>query len=169
MPAVRRSTVRVIFVCLGNICRSPLAEGLFRHHVAARGLEASFVIDSAGTGAWHAGEPPDPRMRAIARSRGISIDDQRARQFTVADLAAFDAILVMDQENLAAVRRLDRDGQAADKVALLRDHDPVARGGVPDPYYGGDEGFEEVYRIVDRSTRALLDQLITRFGVAERP
>ncbi len=149
---------RVLFVCLGNICRSPLAEGLMRRHLEAQGLSDAFEIDSAGTGAWHVGEAPDRRMRQTARGHGVDLDHLRGRQITAADLERFDHIIVMDHENLANVRRLDRAGRYHDRVRLLRDYDPTpGDGAVPDPYYEG--GFEGVYAIVERSTRALLEAL----------
>lgn len=157
MPPV---PTRILFVCLGNICRSPLAEGVFRHLAGEAGVLDRFVIDSAGTGDWHVGEPPDARAAAVARRHGIELTG-RARQVTPEDLRRFDHVLAMDRENLdELVRMAERSGATA-RIRLLREHDPSAEGAedVPDPYYGGPSGFEEVYRIVSRSCRALLAEL----------
>jgi protein-tyrosine phosphatase len=151
---------KVLFVCLGNICRSPLAEGVFRHLVEEAGLTDAFEIDSAGTGDWHAGEPPDPRATAVALGHGVPLGG-RARQVTPSDLHEFDHVIAMDRENLAALRDMAGARGASARIALLREHDPEANGqqDVPDPYYGGASGFEEVFRIVSRSCRELLDEL----------
>lgn len=152
--------VRVLFVCLGNICRSPLAEGIFRHHVEAAGLTGRFDIDSAGTSSYHAGDPPDPRTSAVARRRGIALAGQ-SRQLTVADLERFDYVVVMDEENLKAVKRLTREKAPKAKVHLLREFDPESNGDldVPDPYYGGERGFEDVHDMVERASAAFLRHL----------
>ena len=156
--------VRILFVCMGNICRSPLAEGVFRRLVAERGLSESIEIDSAGTGNWHAGQPPDRRMRQTAQRHGLSLDEQRARAVKSSDLYDFDLLLMMDQDNLAAVRRLDRRKAMQDKLRLFRTFDPEPGDGeVPDPYYGGADGFEQVYRIVERTSRNLLDWVERRY------
>jgi len=149
---------RVLFVCLGNICRSPAAEGVFRHLVAAAGLADEFAIDSAGTGAWHSGEPADHRMRKAASTRGITLSSI-ARQVTSSDFDNFDWILAMDASNLQDLRRLSRASPRA-RVRLFRDFDPDAPGtDVPDPYYGGPEGFADVIDIVTRTSAALLAHL----------
>ena len=149
--------VRVLFVCLGNICRSPLAEGVFRDKVEAAGLSDRIEIDSAGTGAWHAGEPPDRRMIATAKGHGVDIAQQRARQFVDTDLADYDHILAMDKSNLHDILYLDEGQDFGQRVTLFRQWDPEpGTYEVPDPYYGGPEGFEEVYRIVDRTAENLL-------------
>jgi len=151
--------IRILFVCLGNICRSPLAEGLFRHHVESAGLSAHFEIDSAGTGGWHVGEPPDERMCATALARGLDIRSLRARQIRPADLEKHNLVLAMDRENLRNVRKLAGSADAS-HVMLFRHFDPEpGTGEVPDPYYGGEEGFREVFEIVDRTSRALLAHL----------
>lgn len=158
--------VRVLFVCLGNICRSPLAEGVFRQKVRDAGLEDRIDIDSAGTGAWHVGNPPDRRMTATARRNGVDLTQQRARQFKASDLTAFDHVLAMDRSNLSDIRHQDRSGDADERVSLFREWDPEPGDhDVPDPYYGGDAGFEEVYRIVDRTTDALLRDLAKRYDL----
>ena len=149
--------VRVLFVCLGNICRSPLAEGVFRDKVEAAGLSDRIEIDSAGTGAWHAGEPPDRRMIATAKGHGVDITQQRARQFVDTDLADYDHILAMDKSNLHDILYLDEGQDFGQRVTLFRQWDPEpGTYEVPDPYYGGPEGFEEVYRMVDRTAENLL-------------
>lgn len=160
--------VGVLFVCLGNICRSPLAEGVFRHQVRAAGLEDRFLIDSAGTGAWHVGQPPDSRMRQTARTHGIDLDGQQARQFAPEDLERFDHILVMDKDNLHDVLYHDRDGLFGHRVRLLREFDPEPGDfQVPDPYYGGSRGFEEVFAIVSRATHVLLHRLVHEYDLDE--
>ena len=152
--------VRVLFVCLGNICRSPLAEGVFRAVVKEQGLLDRFKIDSAGTGAWHAGQAPDRRMRQTASRHGVRLEDIRARQFKQADLADYDHIYAMDRHNLNDIVSLDKDDRFTNRVSLFRDWDPNPENReVPDPYYGGQDGFEEVFRIVDRTSRALLNVL----------
>jgi protein-tyrosine phosphatase len=153
---------RLLFVCLGNICRSPTAEGVMRHLVRDAGLEDRVVIDSAGTGGWHVGAPPDERATAAARGRGITLDGA-ARRVDPADFDRYDLILAADRENLAALLALAPDDEARAKVRLLREFDPasVERGEleVPDPYYGADRGFEEVLDIVDAACRGLLREV----------
>lgn len=152
--------VRVLFVCLGNICRSPVAEGVFRQKVRDAGLEEVIQIDSAGTGAWHVGNPPDRRMMATARANGVDLSSQRARQFVDTDLADFDHILAMDKSNLHDILYLDTGNDFGHRVTLFRQWDPEPGDyEVPDPYYGGDAGFEAVFAIVDRTAEALLKGL----------
>jgi protein-tyrosine phosphatase len=147
------AAVRVLFVCMGNICRSPTAEGVMRRLVRDEGLEDQIELDSAGTGGWHAGEPPDPRATEAARRRGIELAGA-ARQVEPEDFERSDLILAMDRENLAALRGLAPDDEARDKVRLLLgDRD------VPDPYYGGERGFEDVLDLVEGACRELLDEL----------
>lgn len=154
--------IKVLFVCLGNICRSPLAEGVFRNLVEEAGLEGHITIASAGTGRWHVGEPPDPRMRETARRHGLSIDDQRAQQIMARDLEQYDYVFAMDRSNYSTIRDLDHRAHSSSKVRLFRDFDPTPEDkNVPDPYYGsGTDGFEHVYQIVERTSRNLLDHLI---------
>jgi protein-tyrosine phosphatase len=149
----------VLFVCLGNICRSPLAEGVFRHLADEAGLTERFDIDSAGTGSWHVGERPDARAAMVALQHGVALDC-RARQLTEDDLRRFDYVIAMDRENLQNIRRMaDAIGSEAE-VVLLRDFDPEGGGDeVPDPYYGGASGFETVYEMVQRSCAHLLERL----------
>jgi protein-tyrosine phosphatase len=144
---------RVLFVCMGNICRSPTAEGVLRRLVRQEGLSDRVEIDSAGTGGWHAGSPPDERATEAARRRGIDLAGA-ARQVEPADFERFDVILAMDRDNLAELRRLAPDEEARAKVRLLLgDRD------VPDPYYGGDRGFEDVLDLVEEACEELLDEL----------
>lgn len=158
--------IRVLFVCLGNICRSPLAEGVFGHLVAQAGLAARFEIDSAGTSGYHIGDPPDHRTAAVARERGIELTS-RARQIDARDLQDFDYVVVMDEENHEVVQQLSARTAPRAQVHLLREFDPDANGdlAVPDPYYGGTRGFENVHDIVERSSRALLDYMRAQHGL----
>ena len=153
---------RILFVCLGNICRSPTAEGVFRRLVRDEGLEDRIEIDSAGTGNWHAGDPPDRRSTEVARARGVTLDGA-ARQITVDDFEAFDLLLAMDRENLEGIRAIAPDAESAAKARLLREFDPASAGApdldVPDPYYGGPQGFETVLDQVEAACRGLLDAL----------
>ena len=154
--------MRILFVCLGNICRSPTAEGVMRHLVREEGLEDVVEIDSAGTGGWHVGAAPDERATAAAGRRSIVLEGA-ARKFAAADFDSFDLILAMDSENKHDLLALAPDGAARAKVRLLREFDPASQGAgdldVPDPYYGGDDGFEHVLDLVDAATRGLLDEL----------
>jgi protein-tyrosine phosphatase len=152
---------RILFVCLGNICRSPTAEGVMRSVVREEGLEDRIEIDSAGTGNWHVGSPPDERATEAAARRGIELDGA-ARQFTAADFERYDLILAMDESNRRELLRLapDEDGRA--KVRMFREFDPASDGGdldVPDPYYGGEQGFEDVLDLVGAAAHGLLDSL----------
>ncbi len=161
MNSSTSDTIRtsVLFVCLGNICRSPMAEGVFRHLVREAGLEDRFDIDSAGTGAWHVGEPPDARSSEAAARHGIDLDGH-ARQVQPVDLERFDHVIAMDRENLADLRSIQERSGGRASLHLLREFDPTGRGDdVPDPYYDGARGFETVYRMVHRSCEALLERL----------
>lgn len=155
----------VLFVCLGNICRSPLAEGVFRHRVNEGGLRDRFEIDSAGTGGWHVGNPPDPRSRAVAEANGLSLDGQAARRVSPDDFDRFDWIVAMDRSNARDLEALRGEGDTPlqrrrARIVLLRDFDPEPGDGqVPDPYYGGPGGFDDVYAMIDRSCAGLLEHL----------
>jgi protein-tyrosine phosphatase len=155
---------RISFVCLGNICRSPMAEGVFRHLVAQAGLEDSFEIESAGIGPWHVGESPDARAQHTARAHGLALDSI-AQQITVRDFARLDHIIALDREVAAELKRLAPTPADRAKVRLLREFDPETSRGprasldVPDPYYGGPSGFEDAYDMIERSARALLAHL----------
>ena len=143
-------------VCLGNICRSPLAEGILKHKVRQRGLD--WTVDSAGTGSWHSGDLPDRRSIATARQYGIDITDQRARQFQTADFERFDRIFVMDTQNRRDVLRLARLDEHRAKVQLILDlTDPGEDRNVPDPYYD-DDGFEQVFQMLDAACDKLLKE-----------
>ncbi len=158
MTAHRTSSV--LFVCLGNICRSPLAEGVFLHLVTEAGAAERITVDSAGTGAWHVGERPDPRSLEVAARHGVHLPGH-ARRVTSDDFRRFDRIVAMDRSNLRNLEALRPDGVAT-PLELLRDHDPEPGDGeVPDPYYGGEDGFERVYAMVRRSCEALLDDVLT--------
>lgn len=160
---------RLLFVCLGNICRSPIAEGVFAHIAAEAGLGHAFVVDSAGTGAWHVGNPPDPRARAAAAARGIGISHLRARQVTREDFSDFDLILAMDRDNLETLRRLAK-GNPGDRAKLFLDFAPAAGlREVPDPYYGGPQGFEEVLDLIEAASRGLLAHLAGNAKPVQRP
>jgi protein-tyrosine phosphatase len=152
--------IRLCFVCLGNICRSPTAEGIMLHLVAGAGLADRFSIESAGTSAYHVDEPPDPRSFATAKARGVHLPS-RARQFVRADFARFDYVLAMDDQNRVNLQRLTPDLEAHAKVHLLRRFDPRTPGGgnVPDPYYGGAGGFDQVFDICEAACRGLLIEL----------
>ncbi len=154
-------TITVCFVCLGNICRSPTAEGVMRHVVNKAGLSDRFLIDSAGTAAYHAGEPPDRRSAAAAKRRGIILSGS-ARQFVASDLERFEHVLAMDRDNLGNLRKLVRSPALGERIRLFREYDPHVSepADVPDPYYGGDAGFEEVLDICERSCQALLAELV---------
>jgi protein-tyrosine phosphatase len=152
--------MRLLFVCMGNICRSPTAEGVMRSLVREHGLADRIEIDSAGTGGWHAGEPPDARATETARLRGIDLAGA-ARQVVPEDFERYDLIVAMDRENLRAILAMAPDEAAANRVRLLREFDPEASGDldVPDPYYGGDRGFETVLDQVQAACRGLLERL----------
>lgn len=150
-------TYRVLFVCLGNICRSPLAEAAFRAAAAEMGLDAE--ADSAGTGGWHRGEPPDRRAIAAARRNGVDISDLRARQIRPEDFERFDHIVALDRDNLADLRALEPAGSRA-LVSLLLDHVPGReREAIADPYYGDDADFDITWRDVTEGARALAGKL----------
>jgi len=155
--------VRVCFVCLGNICRSPTAEGIFYKKVHEAKLAARIEIDSAGTGSYHVGEAPDSRARAAARRRGYELTS-RARQFQAQDFDSFDYIIAMDQENRRVLERLAPSDAEKRKIHLLREFDSSAPAGaeVPDPYYGGAAGFDEVIDICERACAGLLDHIRAR-------
>jgi protein-tyrosine phosphatase len=152
--------IRILFVCLGNICRSPLAEGVFRALIRERGVEHRFEVDSAGISAYHQGSPPDRRSAETARRRGVELTG-RSRPLGAEDLRRFDWVIAMDEENLDGIRVLERRAGGTARVHRLREWDPQPSSlDVPDPYYGGPRGFDEVQDIVERSCAALLDHLL---------
>lgn len=149
--------IRVLFVCLGNICRSPTAEGVFRALVTDQGLADRIDVDSAGTGAWHVGEEPDARAQEALAKRGIDISAQRGRQVEDSDFDAFDYILAMDQDNLKNLIRLCPSDRL-DRLALFLNHAPeLGVEEVPDPYYSG--GFDRVVGMIEAGSRGLLDHI----------
>lgn len=160
--------VRVLFVCMGNICRSPAAEGVFRTLVEREGLGDRISIDSAGTDAWHVGEAPDPRMRAAARRRGIDLSEIRARRTISADFERFDYVLAMDQGNLATLSRLCPPGSESKLRRFLEFAPAAGPSEVPDPYYGGPGGFETVLDLVEEGAQGLLDDIRANH-LKERP
>ncbi|MCP9859568.1 low molecular weight phosphotyrosine protein phosphatase [Cyanobium sp. Cruz-8D1] len=149
----------LLFVCLGNICRSPAAEGVFLHLIGLQGLEDAFRVDSAGTGDWHVGRPADERMRTAAARRGIALPS-RARQISRSDLSRFDHVLTMDRQNLKAVRSLAGGGEGTAEIGPLtrycRRHNIEE---VPDPYYGGEEGFDRVLDLLEDACGGLIETL----------
>ena len=157
----RSGPVRVLFVCLGNICRSPTAEGVMRHVVAEAGMQDEVELDSAGTGSWHVGSAPDARATAAAAGRGVTLEGQ-ARQVRPEDVEEFDVLLAMDRANLRDLQAL-AGGEDDGRIRLLREFDraSAARGDldVPDPYYGAAGGFEEVFDLVEAACRGLLDEI----------
>lgn len=152
----------VLFVCLGNICRSPLAEGLFNQVLIERGRRDAFAVDSAGTGAWHAESAPDPRSIAVALRHGVDISAQQARKVRESDFADYDLILGMDRSNVDDLKRLA--GASGHKVHLFMEHALGTRRDVPDPYYGGPAGFENVYRMIREASEALADKVGARIS-----
>lgn len=153
--------MKILFVCLGNICRSPLAAAIFNHKVKALKLDHLLQSDSCGTGNYHIGGAADDRSIAVARKNGIEIQHV-VRQLTIDDLVAFDHIIAMDNNNLTNIKRLPSDTENFDKVKLMRDYDPHGKGNVPDPYYGTEKDFKEVYDILDRSMDSFIDYLKRR-------
>lgn len=166
-----KKRVSVCFVCLGNICRSPTADGVFHKLIQVAGLESEVFIDSAGTAAYHAGEAADRRSRQVAKKRGYSLDSI-ARQFVVEDFGRFDYVLAMDQQNLRDLETLREQvsGEVSGHLGLFRDFDETAGAGasVPDPYYGGDGGFEEVLDQCERACEGLIAHLMQN-ELAARP
>jgi protein-tyrosine phosphatase len=151
--------VAVLFVCMGNICRSPTAHGVFRKLVTESGLVERIEIDSAGTHAYHVGEAPDRRARTTAERRGIDLADLRARKATPEDFIAFDYVLAMDQDNYFALLEICPKGMEH-KLQLFMDFAPEMRTReVPDPYYGGPTGFERVFDLVEAAAQGLLDEI----------
>ncbi|HEY1029609.1 MAG TPA: low molecular weight protein-tyrosine-phosphatase [Pseudomonas sp.] len=150
--------MKVLFVCLGNICRSPTAEGVLRHKLRGAGLEDRVQVDSAGTGDWHVGKAPDSRTRQAAQRRGYDLSALRARQVEVADFQRFDLILAMDQSNLRNLQSLRPADAHADLDLYLRRYE-LALDEVPDPYYGGEDGFEQVLDLIEQASDALLMEI----------
>ncbi len=152
--------MKILMVCLGNICRSPLAEGIFRKQIETRGLD--WKVDSAGTGDWHSGESPDPRSIQVARHQGLDISNQRARQIRSHDLSTFDFIFAMDKANYRNILELVKQPDQCDRVHLFlefaRSEDALE---VPDPYWN-DNGFHEVYHMLDQACQHVIDRILNQ-------
>ncbi|MEL6865876.1 MAG: low molecular weight protein-tyrosine-phosphatase [Bacteroidota bacterium] len=149
--------MKILMVCLGNICRSPLAEGIMYHKIQQQGLD--WEVDSAGTGYWHVGEAPDQRSILVASKNGIDISQQKARQFDAADLNRYDLIYAMDASNYRnIIRAANSEEQEAKVDFILNMSRPGYNQAVPDPYYGGDQGFEEVFRLLDEACEAIIEK-----------
>jgi len=153
-----KEKVSVLFVCMGNICRSPTAEGVFRHFVVEAGLEDVVLVDSAGTHAYHTGEPSDQRASEAAKRRGYSLADIRARKVSDEDFEQCDYVIAMDRDNLAILIE-QSDAQHHHKISLFLEHSAGHGDEVPDPYYGGSSGFERVLDLVEEASRGLLETL----------
>lgn len=159
--------MRVLFVCMGNICRSPTAEGVFRRLLEANGMHETFEVDSAGTHDYHVGEPPDRRAIAAAQRRGIDLSGLRARRVVDADFARFDLILAMDRDNLDLLQRRAPEPYR-ERIRLVMDYAPDAyTREVPDPYYGGAKGFEEVLDLLELASQGLFRELQTQAASAD--
>ena len=152
---------RIMFVCTGNICRSPLAHAVFDNMVRMNDLNDTIIVESSGTDAWHTGEQADYRMRRTASRHGLNIR-HRSRKLVASDLVDFDLILVMDSNNYEDTQSLASNQDEIDKVQMFRDFDPEGRGDVPDPWYGTMKDFENVWTIVERTCESLLDEIRRR-------
>lgn len=150
--------MKVLFVCMGNICRSPTAEGVFRQHVRDAGLASRIFIDSAGTGDWHVGKTPDDRSCRAAASRGYDLSRLTARQVCVDDFQRFDLILAMDHDNLQRLKALQPSNSRAELDLFLRRYN-LGEEAVPDPYYGGSDGFDHVLDLIEQGSKELLKEL----------
>jgi protein-tyrosine phosphatase len=148
----------IMFICSGNICRSPLAHGVFEHLVKDDRLKKYLEVESSGTGAYHVGEQADSRMRQTASSHGVRLN-HRSRQLIQQDFVDYDLLLTMDSHNYRDAKDLCRSGEERSKIRMFRDYDPEGRGDVPDPWYGGLEGFEDVWTIVHRTCLSLLEKI----------
>lgn len=160
MSEESQSPVNVLFVCMGNICRSPMAEGVFRYRLEQRAVEYDIEIDSAGTHGYHEGSPPDKRAQVAAARRGVDIGSLAARRVAADDFDRFDFILAMDADNLEFLLELS-EPEHREKITLFLDHSRVRAGDeVPDPYYGGPIGFERVLDLIEEASEGLLDEVI---------
>ena len=159
--------VAILFVCLGNICRSPTAEGVFRSLCRSKGLSEQVYVDSAGTGGWHVGNPADPRAVAAAAGRGIDLSPLRARQVEAVDFRRFNYVLAMDSSNFQDLSALQPGDGSAQLSRLLSWAGPNAPVDVPDPYYGGDDGFEQVLDLIEEASQGFLAHLIATGNVTE--
>jgi protein-tyrosine phosphatase len=157
--------VKVLFVCMGNICRSPMAHGYFEHLVREAGLADRIMVDSAGTHAYHVGNPPDNRAQQTARRRGIDLSGQRARKALREDFEVFDYILAMDRDNHALLAALSPEGKEHKLHLFLEFAPQLTEREVPDPYYGGADGFEQVFDLVEAAAQGLLADIRSRHGI----
>jgi protein-tyrosine phosphatase len=159
--------VKVLFVCTGNICRSPTADGLLRAQVAAAGLAQRITVDSAGTHGYHSGDPPDPRSVATARRHGVHLDGLRSRKLVAADFTSFQIIAALDRSHLSHLLTACPPDHR-DRIRLLMSFAPGGLADeVPDPYYGGEDGFETVFRMIERGVAGLFDHLVQNRGLWE--
>ena len=158
--------IHVMFVCLGNICRSPLAEGVFKKLIIERNLQNEIAVDSAGTSNWHVGDLPDPRTEEIASQHDVQLD-HRGQQIHPEDLQTFDYIVAMDISNYNNIRALEGFGENGQgRLIMMRDFDELGKGkDVPDPYYGGANGFENVYKMLLRSCTNFLDYIVKEHNI----
>ncbi len=155
--------VKVLFVCLGNICRSPSAEGVFRDMVAQKGLSGQITTDSAGTGDWHVGNPPDPRAQKAALDRGVDISDLRARQVRAKDFIEFDYVLAMDRSNYAKLQQICPSGYEDRLYMFLSFYPDSSEEEVPDPYFGGADGFDYVLDLIEKASEGLVEDIKTGY------
>lgn len=155
--------IKILFVCMGNICRSPTAEGVFRHLVQQAQLQDRITTDSAGTHAYHVGEQPDPRARATAQQRGVDLSDIRARRVTAEDFERFDYVLAMDQDNYDILAELCPVELMSRLYLFLQFAPDLSHREVPDPYYGGSKGFERVFDMVELAAEGLLEDILQRY------
>jgi protein-tyrosine phosphatase len=167
-----RSGLRICLVCLGNICRSPMAAAILRRRLDDADLSDAVTVDSAGTGSWHVGGPADPRTLAALRNRGLDAGDHRARQFTRASFSDYDLVLALDRDNLAELHTLAPDALSQDKIQMLRAYDPMALASgdldVHDPYYGGDDGFTRVIDQIQPAIDGLVQTLLGELDESRR-
>ena len=159
-----KASVKVLFVCMGNICRSPTAHGVFQSVVDSHGLASRFQIDSAGTHSYHIGSPPDERSQATARSHGVDLSRQQARRFESGDFIEFDYVIAMDQSNLADMLAIQPEDATAAVKLMLDFSDKYEQREVPDPYFG-EGGFEQVFEMIDDAARGLFDKIRQQKGI----